>query len=68
MIPNAEIREIFETTILKWFQESALTWNRETLFHAVWNQDAKTISIEMTKLLRKQSVTMITKKIIIMLF
>lgn len=53
MIPNAEIREIFETTILKWFQESALTWNRETLFHAVWNQDAKTISIEMTKLLRK---------------
>lgn len=53
MIPNAEIRDIFETTILKWFQESALTWNRETLFHAVWNQDAKTISIEMTKLLRK---------------
>ena len=27
-IPNAEIQEIFETTILKWFQDSAKTWNK----------------------------------------
>ena len=27
MIPNAEIREIFESTILKWFNDSAKTWN-----------------------------------------
>ena len=35
MIPNAEIREIFESTILKWFNDSAKTWNREQLFYAV---------------------------------
>ena len=28
IIPNAEIREIFETTIRKWFDDSAQTWNR----------------------------------------
>ena len=28
MIPNAGNPGNFETTILKWFQESALTWNR----------------------------------------
>ena len=37
MIPNAEIREIFESTILKWFNDSAKTWNREQLFYAVWH-------------------------------
>lgn len=26
IIPNAEIREIFETTIRKWFDDSAQTW------------------------------------------
>ncbi len=31
-IPNEEIREIFETTIRKWFDDSAKTWNRKALF------------------------------------
>ena len=53
IIPNAEIQEIFQTTILNWFQESARTWSRKALFDAVWNQDVETISSEMTKLLRK---------------
>lgn len=52
-IPNKEIQEIFETTIAKWFDESAKTWNRKALFEAVWNGDSDTITQEMNKLLRK---------------
>ncbi len=53
IIPNAEIREIFETTIVKWFQESARVWDRQKLFAAVWNGDGETITQEMNRLLRK---------------
>ncbi len=28
MIPNAEIKEIFESTVIKWFDDSAKKWNR----------------------------------------
>lgn len=52
-IPNAEIREIFETTVMKWFDDSAKTWNRKTLFEAVWKGDSELITQEMSKLLRK---------------
>lgn len=52
-IPNREIREIFESTVGKWFQESTQKWDRKALFSAVWNRDAKTVTDEMTKLLRK---------------
>ena len=37
MIPNAEIKEIFETTVIKWFDDSTKKWNRNALFDAVWN-------------------------------
>ena len=53
MIPNAEIREIFETTVMKWFDDSARTWNRRSLFDAVWNGDSETASQEMNRLLRR---------------
>ena len=53
IIPNAEIREIFEATIVKWFQESARVWDRQKLFAAVWNADGETITQEMNRLLRK---------------
>lgn len=52
-IPNREIKEIFETTIGKWFQESTQKWDRKVLFGAVWSGDARTVTEEMTKLLRK---------------
>lgn len=52
-IPNEEIREIFEKVIIKWFDDSAKTWNRKELFDAVWNGDSKAITQEMNKLLRK---------------
>ena len=53
MIPNAEVREIFETTIQKWFDESAQTWNLTTLFDAMWSGDAETLTAEINKLLYK---------------
>lgn len=52
MIPNAEIREIFERTILKWFNDSAQTWNREQLFCAVWHGNTDLLTQEMNALLR----------------
>ena len=53
IIPNAEVREIFETTIQKWFDESAQTWNLATLFDAMWSGDAETLTAEINKLLYK---------------
>ena len=52
-IPNAEIRDIFESTIMKWFDDSARTWNRSALFSAVWRGDDEAITQEMNRLLRK---------------
>lgn len=52
-IPNEEIREIFKTTIINWFYDNARTWNRQTLFDAVWKGDSDSITQEMNKLLRK---------------
>ena len=53
VIPNAEIKEIFETTVSRWFDESAKEWDRKELFHAVWNGDTERLTREMNKLLRR---------------
>jgi len=53
MIPNAEIKEIFETTVIRWFDDSAKTWNRNELFDAVWSGDSERITKEMNGLLRR---------------
>lgn len=52
-IPNAEIREIFESTVMKWFEESIRSWDRQALFACIWKGDTKQAAAEMTKLLRK---------------
>lgn len=52
-IPNAEIQEIFETTVMKWFSDSAKTWSRQILFDAVWKNDCELLTQEMNKMLRK---------------
>ena len=52
-IPNVEIREIFESTVMKWFEDSAKEWNRQALIHAVWNGDTETLTQEMNRLLRR---------------
>ena len=53
IIPNAEIQEIFETTIQKWFQDYAASCDRRKLFTAVWNGDTEQMSVEMNRLLRQ---------------
>lgn len=52
-IPNAEIKEIFESTIMKWFSDNAKVWNRKALFDAVWSGDSLSLTEEMSKLLRR---------------
>ena len=53
MIPNAEIKEIFETTVVKWFDDSTKKCDRSTLFDAVWNGDSGNLTKEMNVLLRR---------------
>ena len=51
-IPNAEIREIFETTVKVWFDDSAKSWDRKAMFEAVWTGDCEKAGKEMNQLLR----------------
>ena len=50
---GTEIREIFQTTIKKWFDDSARVWNRKSLFDAVWSGNTEVMTEEMNKLLRR---------------
>ena len=51
-IPNAEIKEIFETTVKIWFDDYAKTYDRKRLFQAVWDGDSETLTTEISTLLR----------------
>lgn len=51
-IPNKEVKEIFESTVRKWFEDSARVMNRKDLFDAVWNKDADKATKEISTLLR----------------
>ena len=53
VIPNEEIRDIFETTVIQWFDDSTRKWNRTLLFDAVWNGDSVNLTKEMNILLRR---------------
>ena len=53
VIPNREIKELFESTIKVWFEESTRRWDRRSLFAAIWQRKPDTVTLEMTKLLRK---------------
>ena len=52
-IPNEEIKEIYETTVIRWFDESAPKWNRSELFDAVWSGDIRKLQDELNRLLRR---------------
>lgn len=52
-IPNAEIMEIYESTIKNWFNESTQQMDRKVLFAAIWSGEGEKATDEMTKLLRK---------------
>lgn len=51
IIPNAEIKEIFETTVIRWFADTVKTWNRDAIFQAIWGNDTVTLTKEMRILL-----------------
>ncbi len=53
VIPNEEIRDIFRTTIQKWFADYAQTSDRRALFDAVWDGDASVLTSQMNTLLRQ---------------
>lgn len=40
-IPNEEVKSIFKTAIVDWFNESIQLMDRKPLFDALWNGDAK---------------------------
>lgn len=50
-IPNEEVRYIFETKILNWFDEQIKKRDQKTLFHAFLNQDAETVQNEIEDML-----------------
>ena len=52
-VGNGYDNEIFETTVIKWFDDSTKKWNRNALFDAVWNGDSEDITREMNALLRR---------------
>ena len=52
-IPNTEIKEIYETTVMRWFNDNAQKWNRKSLFDAVWSGDSEKITNELSSLLRR---------------
>lgn len=53
VIPNLEIQEIFASAIKSWFEDTARCLDRSRLFSAVWNGDSRTVTAEMTSLLRR---------------
>lgn len=52
IIPNKEIQEIFETTVQKWFVDSAKNSDRKSLFDAVWSGNIEKLTKELNTLLR----------------
>ncbi len=50
-IPNAEVRYIFETKILSWFDEQIKKRDQTTLFHSFLSQDAETVRNEIEDML-----------------
>ena len=50
-IPNEEVRIIFRTKILAWFEEKVKAKDRTKLFQALLDHDAKTMEEEITELL-----------------
>ena len=50
-IPNREVRYIFRTKVLGWFDEQIKKRDQTTLFHAFLNQDAETVQNEIEDML-----------------
>ena len=51
MIPNKEVKYIFRTKILGWFEEKVKAKDRSHLFHALIDRDVETLEEEIVELL-----------------
>ncbi|AWI03513.1 hypothetical protein [Clostridium drakei] len=49
-IPNREVKYIFRTKILKWFEEKIKTKDLSVLYAAIINKDSETFQEELNKL------------------
>ena len=52
-IPNREVKYIFRTKILKWFEEKVKAKDLSILYTAIFNKDSETFQKELNKLLRE---------------
>ncbi|MVX65529.1 AAA family ATPase [Clostridium chromiireducens] len=52
-IPNREVKYIFRTKILKWFEEKIKAKDLSILYTAIFNKDSDTFQKELNKLLRE---------------
>lgn len=43
-IPNAEIKDIFRKSVVRWFDEQIAVRDRSSLFIALWNEDVSSLS------------------------
>ncbi|WP_077861476.1 AAA family ATPase, partial [Clostridium sp. BL-8] len=52
-IPNREVKYIFRTKILKWFEEKIKTKDLSVLYTSILNKDSETFQKELNKILKK---------------
>ena len=52
-IPNEEVKYIFRTKILRWFDEKVKTKDLSVMFTAIFNRDIETFQKELNKLLKE---------------
>ena len=50
-IPDAEVRDIFQNSVVEWFNERSVKSDRHLLFQALWNSDADKLSELLSDLL-----------------
>ena len=50
-IPNAEVRDIFQNSVVEWFNERSVKSDRHLLFQALWNADTDKLSELLSDLL-----------------
>ena len=53
VIPNNEVKEIYQDTIITWFNDSVKSFSIDKLFEAIWNNDTSTATEELNRLLLK---------------
>ena len=52
-LANREVKDLFATTIAKWFKEIVVKDERKELFEALWNGDTNTLSAVISSYLRR---------------